>query len=101
MIECCGTCEAYTPDPLPTGFGPATTKAGYGMCRHLQESEFPEDHATKVSSWPWGCRFTPSRYVGPDPDPEAHSQVLEQFTRVLEGPRAPAEKDDRPPLELT
>ena len=56
MTEMCGNCTHYTPDPESRGPGPNTTMPGFGKCNLL------EGDSDRVSSWPWGCRFNPSRY---------------------------------------
>jgi len=77
MAECCGTCSAYTAssgqDKMP----------GFGNCKDLPKWQY-------VSEWPFGCRFVPSRYDGPDPDP--HQPNVAQPA---------ARSNDPPPFELT
>lgn len=101
MTESCGTCAHYMPTNGPDAM------PGFGNCKDLPGWHY-------VSAWPWGCRFTPSRYEGPDKNAAAPQDVrLDQTEggRPLNGdsssvvgqvlPAPAAAKDDRPPLELT
>ena len=77
---------------------------GFGRCKHQAQWE-------RVSAWPWGCRFTPSRYEGPDKDLNPYQQMAEgghTIGIVKDGKLIAVDaevyvdpKDDRPPLELT
>ena len=105
MTESCGTCTHYTPDPDK----PGDTLPGFGRCAELNKVQ--KSDATRVSEWPWGCRFTPSRYEGPDKDPNPYQQMAEgghTIGIVKDGKLTAVDaevykdpKDDRPPLELT
>ena len=106
MIENCGTCTHYTPDPDK----PGDTLPGFGRCAELNKVQ--KSDATRVSAWPWDCRFTPSRYEGPDKNPpNPYQQMIEgghTIGIVKDGKLIAVDaevyvdpKDDRPPLELT
>jgi len=110
MTESCGTCTHYTPDPPAADAGPARTLSGFGKCDELNKTL--QSDSSRVSSWPWGCRFTPSRYEGPDKNqPNPYQEMVEgghTIGIVKDGKLIAVDaevyvdpKDDRPPLELT
>jgi len=97
MAESCGTCAHYTEsrgrDVMP----------GFGNCKDLPKWQY-------VSSWPWGCRFTPSRYDGPDKNPpNPYQQMIEgghTIGIVKDGKLIAVDAEvyvepDPPPFELT
>ena len=98
MPESCGTCTLYS------GSAGRDAMPGFGNCRDLPKWKY-------VSAWPWPCRFTPSRYDGPDKDPNPYQQMVEgghTIGIVKDGKLIAVDaevyvdpKDDRPPLELT
>lgn len=110
MAEICGTCTHYSPDPPDTSPGPARTMTGFGSCAELKRVQ--RSDSMRVSEWPWGCRFTPSHYDGPDKNPpNPYQQMIEgghTIGIVKDGKLIATDrevykdpKDDRPPLELT